>query len=124
MLVEDLEDERDQENEVPIPIPPIICVATPCPPVLWELIPIGNPAPLVPGVKVEGEDDVWYIPPVMHHQIHTLDEYTTSQVEPVLEYVKESSEDPIAGPPRYDLAADSSEDELWVNLGVETQCVD
>ena len=85
---------------VPIPVPPpIICVTTPCPPVLWELIPINNPAPLAPGVEVEGEDDMWYIPPVMCCQIHTLDEYSTSQVEHVLEYVEELAEDHVAGPP-------------------------
>ena len=66
MLVDNSEDERDQENVVPIPIPPpVIRIDTPCPPtVLWELIPIEDPAP-IPAVEVEeGEDDAWYIPPV------------------------------------------------------------
>jgi archaellum component FlaC len=59
MMVEDLEDER--ENMAP-PLPPVIQVATPHPaPVLWELIPIDNPAPLCPGVELKGEDDAWYI---------------------------------------------------------------
>ena len=67
MLVEDSEDEREQENKVPIPIPPpIIHVATPRPPVLQELIPIDNPAPLAPGATLEGEGNACYIPPVMH----------------------------------------------------------
>ena len=98
MLVEDLEDERDQENEVPLPIPPpIIHLTTPHPPVLWELIPIDNPAPLVPGVDVKGEDNAWYIPPIHCCWIHALDKYSTSQVEPVPEYVEEMAEDPVAG---------------------------
>jgi hypothetical protein len=60
MMEEDSEDERDQEN-VP---PPVIQVDTPYPaPVVWSLIPIENPAPVTPAVKVtaEGEDDAWYI---------------------------------------------------------------
>ena len=83
-----------------------------------------TPTPLVPGVEVEDEDDTWYIPPVMHHQIHALDEYSTSQVEPVPEYVEDTAEDPMAGPPQYDFVANGSENELWVNLRVDAQCVD
>ena len=69
MLVDDLEDERDQENVVPIPIPPpAIHLDTPClPTILWELIPIEAPAP-TPAIEVEeGEDDVWYpsYPPLL-----------------------------------------------------------
>ena len=59
MLVDDSEDERDQENVVPIPVPPpVIHLDTPHPPtVLWELIPIEDPAP-TPAAKIEeGEDD-------------------------------------------------------------------
>jgi hypothetical protein len=56
MMVEDSEDER--ENMAPPP-PPIICAATPhLAPVLWELILINDPAPLYPGVELEGEDDM------------------------------------------------------------------
>jgi hypothetical protein len=50
MLVEDLEDERDQENIVPIPVPPpVIWVDTPHLVVLQELIPIEDPAPVTRG---------------------------------------------------------------------------
>ena len=118
MLVDDSED--DQENVVPIPIPPpAIRLDTPRPPtVLRELIPIEEPAP-VPAVEVEeGEDDAWYIPPVMRRRIHALDEYSTSQVDPVPEYVADCRDDPEAGPSREDLAVDGSEDEMWANLGV------
>jgi hypothetical protein len=60
MMVEDSENER--ENMAP-PLPPVIRVVAPhLAPVLWELIPIEDPAPLYPGVELEGEDDVWYIP--------------------------------------------------------------
>ena len=60
-VIKDSEDEIDQENVVLIPIPLLIVhVATPCPPVLRELIPINNPAPLVPLADVE--DNTWYIP--------------------------------------------------------------
>ena len=56
--------------------------------VLWELIPIEEPAP-IPAVEVEeGEDDAWYIPPVMRCQMHPLNEFTTTTVEPVPEYVR------------------------------------
>jgi hypothetical protein len=73
MLVEDLEEER--ENLAPPP-PPIVHVATPHPAlVLRELIPIEDPTPL-PGVELEGEDDAWYIPPTMRRRIHTLDEFS------------------------------------------------
>ena len=48
MLVDDSEEERDQENVVPIPIPPPATrLNTPRPPtVLQELIPIKEPAPV------------------------------------------------------------------------------
>jgi hypothetical protein len=63
MMVEDSEDEREN-----IPLPPmVIRTATPHPaPVLQELIPIEDPAP-TPAIEVdaEGEDDAWYIPPIM-----------------------------------------------------------
>ena len=120
MLVDNLEEERDQENIVPIPIPPpTIHLDTPrLPTILWELIPIEAPAP-TPAVEVEeGEDDVWYIPPVLCRQIHPLDEFTTSAVEPVPEYVEDRRDDPVAGPSRDDLAVDGSEDEMWANLRV------
>ena len=114
MLVDDLGEERDQENVVPIPIPPpVIRLDTPHPPtVLWELIPIKDPAP-IPAVEVdEGEDDSWYIPPVMHCRIHALDKFTTAAVEPVPEYVKDRRDDLVAGPSQDDLAVDGSEDEM------------
>jgi hypothetical protein len=116
MMVEDSEDER--ENMPPPPM--VIRTATPHPaPVLRELIPIENPAP-TPAIEVdaEGEDDAWYIPPVMRHRIHALDEYTTAAVEPVPEYVEDRREDLSAGPHRDDLPMDGSGDELWANLGV------
>jgi hypothetical protein len=119
--VDDSEDERDRENVIPIPVPlPVIRIDTPRPPtILRELIPIEEPAPVVPAVDVEeGEDDVWYIPPIMCCRIHALDEFTTAVVEPVPEYVEDSRDDPVAGPLRDDLPADGSEDELWANLGV------
>ena len=48
MLVDDSEEERDQENVVPIPIPPpAVRLDTLRPPtILWELIPIEAPAPM------------------------------------------------------------------------------
>ena len=91
MLVDDSEEERDQENVVPIPIPPpAVHLDTPHPPtILRELIPIEAPAP-TPTVQVdEGEDDTWYIPPIMHRQIHGLNEFTTAAVDPVPEYVED-----------------------------------
>ena len=118
MLVDDSED--DQENVVPVPVPPpVIRIDTPRPPtVLRELIPIEEPAP-VPAVEVdEGEDDAWYIPPIMRRRIHALDEFSTSRVDPVPEYVADRRDDPEAGPSREDLAADGSEDEMWANLGI------
>jgi hypothetical protein len=109
MLVDDSEDERDQENIVPIPVPPTI---------LRELIPIEAPAP-EPAVEVdEGEDDAWYIPPIHRRRIHPLSEFTTAPVDPVPTYVADRQEDPLAGPQRDDLAVDGSEDEMWANLGV------
>ena len=124
MLVDNSEDERDQENIVPIPIPPLaIRLNTPCPlTVLRELIPIEDPAPVVPAVEVnEGEDDVWYIPPIACHQIHALDTFTTAAIEPVPVYVEDRRDDPVAGPSWDDLAADGLEDELWANLGVQSR---
>jgi hypothetical protein len=116
MLVDDSEDERDQENVVPIPIPPpVIRLDTPRPPtILRELILIEAPA-----VEVdEGEDDAWYIPPIHRRRIHPLSEFTTAPVDPVPTYVEDRREDPLAGPSREDLAVDGSEDEMWANLGV------
>jgi hypothetical protein len=120
MLVDDSEDERDQENVVPIPVPPpVIRLDTPRPPtILRELIPIEAPA-LVPAVEVdEGEDDAWYIPPIHRRRIHPLSEFTTAPVDPVPAYVEDRREDPLAGPSREDLAVNGSEDEMWANLGV------
>jgi hypothetical protein len=91
MLVDDSEEERDQENIVPVPIPPpVVRLDTPRPPtILRELIPIEAPAP-VPAVEVdEGEDDAWYIPPVHRRRIHPLSEFTTAPVDPVPEYVED-----------------------------------
>ena len=91
MLVDDSKDERNQENIVPIPIPPpVIHRDTPrLPTVLQELIPIEEPAP-IPAVEVqEGEDDVWYIPLIHRRRIHPLDKFTTATVEPVPEYVED-----------------------------------
>jgi hypothetical protein len=116
MLVEDSEEER--ENIVP-PLPPVIWVATPHPaPVLRELILIEDPAPLYPGVELEGEDDAWYIPPTMCHRIHAIIKFCVHWVDPLPEYVEEVRNNLLAGPPREDLAADGSEDEMWVALGV------
>jgi hypothetical protein len=121
MLVEDSEEER--ENMAPPP--PVIRIATPHPaPVLRELIPIEEPAPLYPGVEVEGEDDMWYIPPTMRHWIHAIDEFSVHQVDPLPEYVEEVRNDLLAGPPREDLAADGSEDEMWAALGVVHRLTD
>ena len=66
----------------------------------------------------EGEDDAWYIPPIMHRRIHALSEFTTAAVDPVPEYVEDRRDDPEAGLSREDLAVDGSEDEMWANLGV------
>ena len=118
MLVDDSED--DQENVAPIPVPPpAIRLDTLRPPtVLRELIPIEDPAP-TPAVEVdEGEDDAWYIPPIMRRRIHALNEFTTAQVDPVPEYVEDRWDDPEAGPSREDLAVDGSGDEMWANLGI------
>ena len=120
MLVDDSKEERDQENVVPIPIPPpAVRLDTPRPPtILQELIPIDAPAP-VPAVEVdEGEDDAWYIPPVMRRRIHALSEFTTAVVDPVPEYVEDRRDDLEAGPSREDLAVDGLEDEMWANLRV------
>jgi hypothetical protein len=117
MMVEDSEDERENMG---LPPPPIIRTATPHPaPVLRELIPIEDPAPLYPGVELEGEDDAWYIPPIMRRRIHTIDEFSIHQVDPLPEYVEDVREDLLASVHRDDLAADGSEDELWANLGVQ-----
>ena len=120
MLVDDSEDERDQENVVPIPIPPPAThLDTPRPlTVLRELIPIKEPAPIPAVEVVEGEDDAWYIPPVMCRRMHPLNEFTTVAMEPVPEYVEDCQDDLIAGPSQDDLAVDGSEDELWANLRV------
>ena len=83
MLVDDSEEEGDQENVVPILIPPpAVRLDTPHPPtILRELIPIEAPAP-TPAVEVdEGEDDAWYIPPIMRHRIHALNEFITAAVD-------------------------------------------
>ena len=120
MLADDSEDERDQENIVSIPIPPpAVHLNTPHPlTILWELIPIKAPAP-TPAVEVEeGEDDMWYIPPIHRHRIHPLNKFTTAAVEPVPEYVEDHQDDLVTGPSRDDLAVDGSEDEMWANLGV------
>ena len=120
MLVDDSEDERDQENVVPIPIPPPVSrLDTPrLPTILRELIPIEAPAP-VPAAEVdEGEDNVWYILPIHRRRIHPLSEFTTAPVDPVPEYIEDCRDDPEAGPSREDLAVDGSEDEMWANLGV------
>jgi hypothetical protein len=115
MLVDDSEDEWENMP----PPPALIQVNTPHPVVLWELIPIEEPAPVTLAIEVfKGEDDVWYIPPVMCRQIHTLDEYSSAIVDPVLDYVEDYREDLLAGPHREDLAVDGSEDELWAILGV------
>jgi hypothetical protein len=122
MLVEDSEDER--ENMAPPP-PPVIRVATPHPaPVLRELILIEEPAPLYPGVNFEGEDDARYIPPTMCRWIHAIDEFSVHQVDPLPEYVEDVRNDLLAGPPREDLAADGSEDEMWAALGVVHRSID
>ena len=120
MLVDDSEDEGNQENIVPIPIPPPTTrLNTPhLPTVLWELIPIKDPAPAPAAEVEEGEDDVWYIPPVMCRRMHPLDEFTTVAMEPVPEYVEDRRDDLIAGTSQDDLAVDGSEDELWANLRV------
>jgi hypothetical protein len=109
--------ERGQ-NQVRTP-PPMIQAGTPHPaPVLWELISIKEPAPLYPGVELEGEDNAWYIPPVMRHWIHAINEFSVHQVNPLPEYVEDVREDPLASVHRDDLAADGSEDEMWAALGV------
>ena len=120
MLVDDSEDERDQENIVPIPIPPpAVRLDTLRPPtVLRELIPIEEPAPIPAEEVNEGEDDAWYIPPTMRRRIHALNEFTTAAVDPVPEYVEDRRDDPEAGPSREDLAVDGLEDEMWANLGI------
>ena len=83
-MVEDLEEERDQENEVPIPIlAPRF--GTLFPGVVFQsLIPIEDPAPVVPSVEV----NPWFIPPVYHRCIYPLDEYSAAHVDPVLDYVE------------------------------------
>jgi hypothetical protein len=122
MLVEDSEEERENMALPPLPV---IWVATPHPvPVLRELIPIEDPAPLHPGVDFEGEDDAWYIPPVMRRQIHAIDEFSVHRVDPLPEYVEEVRNDPLAGPLREDLAADGLEDEMWAALGVVHRSTD
>jgi hypothetical protein len=113
MLVEDSEDE--QEN---IP-PPVVQVDTPhLAPIVQSLIPIKDPAPVAPAVKVvdadaEGKDDMWYIPLIYHCCVLPLDEYSTSCVEPVPGYVEDAREDLLASPHQDDLAGDRLEDEMW-----------
>jgi hypothetical protein len=51
-------------------------------------------------------------------QVYPLDEYSTAHVDPVPDYVEDVQEDPMAGPHRDDLPVDGSNDEMWVNLGV------
>jgi hypothetical protein len=124
MLVEDSEEER--ENMAPPP-PPTIQIATPHPaPVLRELIPIEDPRPTLPSAKAsfEGEDDAWYIPPTMCRRIHAINEFSVHWVDPLPEYVEEVRNDPLAGPPREDLAADGLEDEMWATLGVVHRLTD
>jgi hypothetical protein len=122
MLVEDPEEER--ENMAPPPLP-VIRTATPHPaPVLRELILIEELTPLYPGVEVEGEDDMWYIPPTMRRRIHAIDEFSSHRVDPVPEYVEEVRNNPVAGPPREDLATDGLEDEMWAALGVVHRSTD
>jgi hypothetical protein len=122
MLVEDLEDKR--ENVAP-PSLPIVRVATPhLAPVLRELIPIEDPASLYPGVKLEGEDNVWYIPPVMRRRIHAIDKFSVHQVDPLPEYVEDVRDDLLASIHQDNLAADGSEDEMWVALGVVHRLTD
>ena len=73
MLVDDSEEEREQENIAPIPIPPpAVRLDTPRPPtILRELIPIEAPAPVLAVEVDEGEDDAWYIPPIMRRRYYT-----------------------------------------------------
>ena len=116
VMVEDLEDEREN---MALPLPPVIRSSTPFPaPVLQELIPIKDPALLYPGVELEGEDDAWYIPPVMRHHIHAINKFSIHRVDPLLEYVEDVREDLLAGVHRDDLPADGSEDEMWASFGV------
>jgi hypothetical protein len=100
MLVEDLEEEREN---MALPPPPIIRIATPhLVPVLRELILIEDPSPTLPSAKAsfEGEDDAWYIPPTMRRRIHAINEFSVHRVDPLPEYVEEVRNDPLAGPPR------------------------
>jgi hypothetical protein len=102
-------------------------LSTPHPaPVLRELDSDRRSGSSVPGVEVEveGEDDTWYIPPTMRRRIHAIDEFSVHRVDPLPEYVEEVRNDPLAGPPREDLAADGSEDEMWVALGVVHRSTD
>jgi hypothetical protein len=121
MMVEDSEDEWEK-----MPPPPVVIwVGTPHPVVLCELIPIEEPALVTPAIEIDkGEDDVWYIPPVMRHWIHALNEYSPAIVDPVPDYVESRREDPMAGPHRGDLPEDGLEDELWVNLGIHLRSTD
>jgi hypothetical protein len=49
---------------------------------------------------------------------------TVHWVDPLPEYMEEVRNDPLAGPLREDLAADGSEDEMWVALGVVHRSTD
>jgi hypothetical protein len=55
---------------------------------------------------------------VYHCQVYPLDEFSSTCVDLVSDYVENVQEDPTAGPPQYDLPEDGSDDEMWVNLGV------
>ena len=55
--------------------------------------------------------------------MHPLDKFTTAAMEPVPEYVEDCWDDPVAGPSWDDLAVDGSEDEMWVNLGVNRRAM-
>jgi hypothetical protein len=61
---------------------------------------------------------------MMRRRIHALNEFSSHRVDPVVEYVEEVRNDPLAGPPREDLAADGSEDEMWAALGVVYRSTD
>jgi hypothetical protein len=123
MLVEDLEDEGNEDNVAPIPVP-APQHPTPFPGVIvHSLIPIEDPVPVALVVEAvdanaKGEDDVWYIPPVYHQRAYPLDEYSSSCMDPVPDYMEDVREDPLAGPRRDDLLADGFDDKMWAELGV------
>ena len=88
--------------------------------VLRMLIPVDDPAPVVPAVEAdaEGEDDSWWIPPVYRCQVLLLDEYSSACVDPDPNYVELVREDPMVGSQWDDLPLDESDDEMWAELGV------